>query len=342
MKQHSKLISLWIVSFGLLFGQYSELPDGNENTATNTGNWLKIGTSIRANSMGGSAVANSRGIAGIPDNSASLIYLKGSEVYFAKTNYLAGITHNVISYGKKLSQADYFGLHLFFLDSGPMKVTNIYYPLGTGEDYKVTDFALRIAYARKITEKIGVGVVANYLRENIYTTTMQSLAFDAGLLYNTGLFGNVLGFNISNLGPDVQFRGEGLEKTVDDTLSVDNRLSRISEKFSLPVVIRYGLKNDLVGPGSSFIRMENHRLTLSADGIRSTDYLMYGAAGLEYSFNEFAFIRTGYNLGHDTAKLSAGAGLAFRTSAFALKVDYAFVDYGILKPVHQLAIGAEF
>ncbi|MBT3847782.1 MAG: hypothetical protein HOK12_02725, partial [Candidatus Marinimicrobia bacterium] len=44
----------------------------------------------------------------------------------------------------------------------------------------------------------------------------------------------------------------------------------------------------------------------------------------------------------DTAGLSAGLGLNVRLGKMALSVDFAFVDYDVLKNTNQLAIGLEF
>ena len=63
---------------------------------------------------------------------------------------------------------------------------------------------------------------------------------------------------------------------------------------------------------------------------------------MECRFLNLTFIRSDSYFGHDPAELSAGAGLIFRMGAVAIKTDYAFVDFGILKSVHQIAIGIEF
>ena len=71
--------------------------------------------------MGGAFVAAGEGVSAIPYNPAGVSFIKKSEGYYSKTNYVAGITHNVMSYGMKLSGSDFFGVHLFYLDSGLME-----------------------------------------------------------------------------------------------------------------------------------------------------------------------------------------------------------------------------
>ena len=50
----------------------------------------------------------------------------------------------------------------------------------------------------------------------------------------------------------------------------------------------------------------------------------------------------GTHLNHDTAGLSLGAGANIRLGKMILSVDYAFVDYDILKYTNQVAIGLKF
>ena len=81
----------------------------------------------------------------------------------------------------------------------------------------------------------------------------------------------------------------------------------------------------------------NH-LKISLDGINPIDYTVYGGVGLEYSWRDMAFVRGGTHLFHDTAGLSLGGGLKWGM----IVVDYAYVNYGILKETHQFGISLVF
>ena len=50
----------------------------------------------------------------------------------------------------------------------------------------------------------------------------------------------------------------------------------------------------------------------------------------------------GTHLNHDTAGLSLGVGGNIRLGRMMLTVDYAYVDYDILKYTNQVAIGLKF
>ena len=326
----------------LLLGQYRDIPDVVTKVATAAGSFLKLETSARAIGMGGANVASGRGVSGIPYNPSSIGFIQKSEAYFSQVNYLAGIKHGVLTYGTRIGPSDFIGFHLFYLDSGPMAVTNEYYPDGTGEDFRVVSTAFRTTYARKMTDRLKVGGSLNYIRDMIYDADMQAIAFDVGSNFDTGIYGIMLGMSITNFGPEVQYNGESLHITVPDTIDVDERVSKITTKFPLPLVFRLGIEDEIVGPNSVFIKHPQHSLKISIDGIKPNDFTVYGTMGLEYSWQNLAFARMGTRLGHDTAGLSAGAGLKVRLGKMMAVVDYAFVDYDLLRSTHQVSLGIEF
>jgi len=309
-------------------------PDAVTKVGTSAANWLKVESGTRGIAMGGSQVASGRGISGAYYNPASIAFIEGSEVYYSKSNYLAGITHNTIGYGTRLTPTDYFALHLFYLDSGDMKVTTVPSPNGTGEMFNVLDISLRLIYGKQLTDRLRIGGSIKYIREEIYTMQMQSFVFDLGSNFNTGIYGLKLGMSVSNFGPDVRFTGEGLQVEVDPTDDISGFQQKITQKFSVPLVFRLGIQKYLIGEDEESI----NRFTVSADAINPIDYTVYVGIGAEYSWNNMAFIRGGTHLFHDTAGLSLGGGLKWSMVA----VDYAYVNYGILKETHQFGISLNF
>ena len=326
----------------MLFGQYRDIPDVVTKVATSAGGFLKLETSARAIGMGGSFVASGRGVSGIPYNPSSIAYIEKNEAYFSQVNYLAGIQHGVLTYGTRIGPSDFIGLHLFYLNSGLMEVTTELFPDGTGEDFSVMSMAARATYARSLTDRLKVGLTVNYIRDQIAETLMQAVSYDVGSNFQTGIYGTVLGMSITNFGPEVQYTGEDLSVQVADTIDVDGSLQRITDKFPLPLTFRLGVENMIMGPEGSFLKNENQTLTISMDGIKPNDYVVYGSRGLEYGWKNLAFLRMGTHLNHDTAGLSLGVGGNIRLGRMMLTVDYAYVDYDILKYTNQVAIGLKF
>ena len=334
-----RLLTVVIFSIGLLSANFRNIPDIVTKVGTCAGNWLKLETGTRAIGMGGAHVAAGNGVYPAPYNPASIGFVKGSDTFWSKSNYVAGITHNVLGYATQLTESDFVGLHLFYMDSGDMDVTTVEQPNGFGETFSVTGLSLRGIYTKILTDRLKIGFSIKYLREQIYTTYMQSFVVDIGSNFDTGIYGMVLGMSVSNFGPQVEYKGEGLEIVVDSDLDPDEKLSRVTEKFSLPLTFRLGVKNDIIGPNSEFMNMgDMHKLTFAMDGINALDYTVYGTMGLEYTWNNMASVRMGTHLGHDTAGMSFGFGLDYNR----IVLDYAYVNYGVLDVTHQFGIGLGF
>jgi len=326
-----KRIFIFVIFIGLSFSQYRDIPDVVTKVATTAGNWLKLETGARGVGMAGAMVAAGTGISAITYNPASIGFVKGSELYYSKTNYLAGISHSSMAYGTQVTPTDFIALHLFSFNSGKMDVTNAYYPDGTGEKFDVTGLSLRGTYAKMLTDRLKFGVSIKYIREAIYTTAMQTVAIDLGSNFDTGIYGVILGMSVSNFGPDVQFTGEGLEQQVADTLSVDEALSKLTDKFPIPMSFRVGIKKDVFDNST-------HKLTVAMDGVNPVDYVVTGNIGLEYSWLETAYIRGGTHLNHDTASFTVGGGIKIGN----ILVDYAYANYGILENTNQFGLRFEF
>jgi len=336
------VLIILLITTSLVFSQYRDIPDVVTKVATSAGNWLKLETNPRAVGMGGAFVASGRGIGAVSYNPAAIAFVKGQEGYIFRTNYIAGITHNVVSYGRRLSGSDFIGFHLFYLDSGPMDVTNRDYPNGTGEQFHVQSIAFRTTYGRRMTDRLKVGINLNFIHDKIYTVAMNALAFDIGSNFDTGIYGFKLGMSITNFGPEVQYHGEGLQQTVPDTIDVDKVLEKVTDQYPLPLVFRLGIDNELMGSNSVFVQNDTHTLKIAVDGVVPNDYTFTGHVGLEYGYKEMGYIRGGLRMGHDTATISGGGGVRLQTRAMTFNIDYAFTDFGVFKLTHQVGLGLEF
>jgi hypothetical protein len=323
---------------------FSMCGDVISKVATSAGNWLKLETDARAIGMGGAYVAMGAGISGVPYNPASIAFVEKQEGFLSQTKYIADITYNVLGYSRNMNEdmnTDFFGIHIFSLDSGPMDVTldNAESQSGTGETFKFTGLCIRGTYARRLTDRLSIGVTGKYIREQIYTTFMHTYAFDIGSNFNTGLYGFVFGMSISNIGPEAKYQGEGLtDYEIDE--SGDYELS--TEPFPLPMTLRIGITNELIGPESELMPSETHKLLIAVDAINPIDYTLYGTMGMEYAWKDMIFARMGYRIGHDTAKWSVGGGFRVNGDGYKVGLDYAYVNYGILDYTHQFGINFEF
>ena len=290
--------------------------------------WAEVETGTRAVGMAGSQVASGNNISAIPYNPASLGFVEKSQIFVSKASYLAGISHNTIAYGTKVSPSDFVGVHLYYLDSGSMAESD---EDGlTGQTFKFTGLALRVAYAKQMTDRLKLGGNIKFLRETTTSAdlSMSSIGFDIGSNFDTGIYGMVLGMCISNFGPEGRYIGDGLD-IVDEDGGEDNQ--KETQYFPMPLTFRVGLKNDVWEKNAS-------RLTISMDAINPLDYELYGMMGMEFVWNDLVFVRSGMHLGHDTAGFTFGGGVSWNNIA----LDFAYADYAILESTWQAGLSFKF
>ncbi|MEM1270600.1 MAG: PorV/PorQ family protein, partial [Bacteroidota bacterium] len=153
-----------VLAAPITFAQDS--PD--EGTITKVGTtaaqFLKLGMSARAISMGSAFVAEASDLSAVYWNPAGLASLQGGAVQVSHTEYLAGIDYEVAAFGTSLGRNGALGASVIFLDSGDMEVRTVDAPDGTGEQFGVQNVALQLSYARALTDRFSLGVTGKYIR----------------------------------------------------------------------------------------------------------------------------------------------------------------------------------
>ena len=172
------------------------------------------------------------------------------------------------------------------------------------------------------------GLSGKYFREGISDSEdakMSGLALDFGATYKLNSPELTLGASISNLGPNVQFFGDGGDVNVPDTLETGGVLSKITQPFPLPVTIKFGVAKDML--------FNNHKVSIAIDMNKSMDYSVFFNIGSEYTFKNMVSARVGTFIGHDTAFYSLGLG----GKIGKIKVDYGLSNYSIFSMTHQFS-----
>ena len=306
---------------------------------TDAANFLKLETGISGIGMGGARVASANNISDIGYNPASISFTKTSDLYFSMRDYLVDIKIGSIGYSRKISPTDYIGLYLFYLDSGDIERTTLDSPDGGIGYYKVQDLVLSGIYSKVVTDRLRLGVSLKYVQEDLWTTSFKTVAFDLGSIFDTGIYGFVLGMSVSNFGPEIQYSGEGLE---NENLDLLEPQMWATEKYNLPLIFRLGISNELIGKNSIFMKDSFQKLVVEADAVSPSDSRLYGSLGLEYSWNEMLYVRAGKYLNHHTAGLAFGAGIKYSLGLFGFGLNYAFSNYGMLESTSQYSMNLIF
>ena len=328
-----KIYIAFILIFNFVF------PETVTQEGTDAGNFLKLETGISGIGMGGAHVASANNISGIGYNPSAISFTKGSDLYFSYRNYLVDISIGSIGYATQLSPTNFLGLYLFYLDSGEMVRTTIDNPDGGIGSFKVQDLVFSGVYSRIVTDRLRLGVTFKYIREDLWQTSFSTVALDVGSIFDTGIYGLVLGMSVSNFGPEIQYQGEGLENENLDEL--DPQMWS-TEKWNLPLVFRLGVSNEIIGKNSIYVKDNTQRLIVEADAVSPSDSKLYGSLGLEYSWNNILYLRTGSYINHHTAGFSFGAGLNYNLGILRFGANYAYSDFGMLDGTSQFSVNLGF
>lgn len=293
---------------------------------------LLIPVGARGVALGPSAMVFARGADAIYFNPAGLGRMDRSvEAMFSQMSYFADIN---VSYGAIGVSAGSFGSLGFTLKTisfGDIPVTTSSYPDGTGELYSPTFMTIGATYAKDLTDRIAIGVTANFITEQIMSMSANGIAFNVGIQYqNLGIQGLALGVAIKNIGPNMKFSGSNAYIQADNPN--DNRplnpyvveMAEFAMPSNLEIGIGYAPKLDeqnQISVGGTF-RNNNYQ---------DDEYNL----GAEYGFNNMFFVRGGYTFAPETQKdalnqkgyiydYTAGAGINYTVGGVALSFDYAY------------------
>lgn len=311
---------------------------------TTSAQFLKLGVGARALSLGGSFVARSNDLAAMYWNPAGLASLQGSSVQLAYTRYVADINYQFAAFGTNLGDMGTIAASIIYLDSGDMEVRTVRDPEGTGEKFKVQDFALQLSYGRHLTDRFAIGGSMKFVQERIWHSSASTIAFDVGTFFTTPYDRLHLAASFSNFGPKMQMSGRDILFSQDPAPDQQGNVEIVNSEYlmdehPLPLLFRIGVAWDAVRTG-------NHQVIFSTDAAHPNDNYEYVNVGMEYSFRELVSFRAGYkNLFEEQSEqgLTFGGGINLRLDrALRARFDYAYADFGRLEGTHWFTVDLGF
>ena len=309
--------------------------------------FLKLGIDARATGMGEAYVAVSDDISSVYWNPAGLATKLDQQAFFSHTEWVADIKHEyvAVSYTDGI-QALALSASVLHMDDMEETTEETFAP--TGRTFTNSDIAIGLTYSNAFTDKFSFGLTGKYLRENLYDFSINSYAFDIGSLYNTQWNNLTIGMTLRNFGPDVLYEidndSDGL--TDEDPFDLldndgDGVIDEDGEElgFKIPMSFSLGLAMDVM-------RNEQQALIVAAQLDNIVDRRETWNLGTEYTYNNFA-LRGGYQIGHDTATYSFGAGFKVSTRLAIFNLDYAYTDMSDLTEdfvngVHRFSVKMNF
>ncbi len=312
-------------------------------TGTTVGQFVGIEPSARIAAMGNAGVAIDDGIQSVYYNPGALGSFSRSAIQFTHSAWLADITYDYAAGALPLKNMGMLFASVTALNSGDIAVRTVTQPLGTGERYSVTDFALGLGFGRRFTTRFGVGAQLNYINESIWHSSMHVVTFSAGTTYLLTNDGIKLGASLTNFGTKGRFSGRDLAIQYDadpgthgDNSSLPGRQS--TDEFPVPILFRVGLSMPRqVG--------ESSRILLAVDAFHPNDNTESMSGGAEWSWKDTFALRAGYqNLFQQDSDvgLTLGVGIKGDLIGSGFQLDYAWADHDKLQETHRVTFAVLF
>jgi hypothetical protein len=334
-------LSLCIVVAMLVQGSSDAV--AQTKTGTTIGQFLLIEPSARVAAMGNAGVATFADAQAGYFNPASWGNLANSDAQFTYGTWLAGIRYNHAAVSVMLGERSALGLTLTTLNSGDITVRTVQQPLGTGEKYEVTNTAIGVGYAARLTDRFSAGLLVSYVQESIWHSSLTVFAVNIGTLYRVTSEGMYIGASISNFGTRGSYSGTDLRIRFDNDASTHGDNSNLpgqvtTDEFSLPIVFRVGIAYPLTFPGKN-------ALTLAVDAYHPSDNTESMSFGAEWKVMGLVSIRGGYQqvFQQDSeVGLTLGGGIDSDLLGLPVHVDYGWASHGRLGDVQRISVGMAF
>lgn len=264
--------------------------------------FLKIDVGTRAVSMGRTMTAIPDGINAVYGNPAGLLKIHDKELSMTYNTWLADMKYSHIGYGLPMSDRTALAFSGSLLDYGKIEGRDLTgFPIGTIRGYDQM-LAFTLAYRR--TPKLGIGLTAKAMREKLENEKAKAIAFDFGMIQQTGVPGLFIGAAVTNVGTRIKF---------------------IQQADPLPFAYRMGAAWHLF----------EWRLQVGADILKRRDSNIEYNVGMEYRPVKQLALRGGFSTEND---LDDGLTAGFGIDLSALHFDYAYVPYGDLGKTHRMTL----
>ena len=304
---------------------------GSQRAGTSSGSFLKIGIGARASSLGEAFVAIANDPSAIYWNPAGLASIQRQEIQLSHVSWPADINYEHAAYvipSRRFGGSFAFQLGVLATE---MDETDEYHPFSTGRSFLYSDAVAGVAYARRWTDKLLVGLGAKYMHEDLGSDvggpTLDAFLVDMGSIYYLG-YGSVrIAVALTNFGPELTPGGTFVSPVTGEQRTYDG--------FDPPILFRYGI---------AFEPIENaqQRLTTSLEIAQPADNAQRIKTGLEWTWLRRLALRSGYDFNADALNFSAGAGLFLTLGHTVSTLDYAFTAAGPLGSVNRLSLGMKF
>jgi len=334
--------------------------DPNTRVATRGANFLEIGVGARAMGMGGAYTAIAQDVTALYWNPAGISHITGVSASLSVADLYGGlgIRHVFAGAVMPVGSSGAIGVSYIQLSSGDIERTTEASPEGNdpafGAVFSWTSTAAELAYGRRLTDRLDLGVGFKFVTEGIDNASAGYLGFDIGTQFRTGLYGTTIGAALVNLGTSGRFQGPAIQRfAIDEFRPGATAVEFRTTSNPMPTAFRFGVRTDLMGSAEALLSGagDNH-LVMTGEILDGIDTDVNYTVAAEYNFRGMLFLRAGkrwVNEAHTESFRTGGYGLSYGGglsiplggSGRRIGFDYAHTNMGELNniQIYSFALG---
>ena len=354
---------LLLLPCGALSGQGTGtvlLPDPKNPTTrvgTRGANFLEIGVGARGMALAGAYTSVAEGVTALYWNPAGISEIEGPAVAFSLTKLYqdANIDHSFAGGVLPVGANGAVGIALTNLTSGDIERTTEAFPEGNdpifGRTFSYSATAAGLYYARRLTDRLGVGIGVKAASEGIDNAHANYFGVDVGTKFRTGLYGTHIAASISNLGSSGRYRGAAIERfsTDQQILAAPTGVEFSTQELQMPTLFRFSVRSDVVGASDALLAANpNHNLIVLMDMADAIDTDVQLTLAAQYSFRDIVFLRAGKRFANEKQTTdfrgkgyggSVGGGLWLPLGGGRrLAFDYAYTEMNELQNIQVFSL----
>ena len=362
-----------ILIFISLFTAFLGYSQKERRVITTAVPFLMISSDARASGIGEQGVATSFDNFSQHWNPSKYVFSENSSGFgFSYTPYLSKIVNDVflgnLTYYIKNSERSAWSFSLKYFSLGDIDV--LQNPLDIPIIESPNEFTIDAGYSLKLNENFGLGITGRFLLSDVKLQSFDaesqaatSVAVDISGFFQSdivtiGRSNGILraGFNISNLGPKMKYTDLGQESFIPTNLKIGSGFEFLSDNSnsltvsfeinkllvptpSIPIydsseteIIAY--RQDDIGFLSGIFKSFGDAPDGSSEELKELTY----SFGLEYSFNESFFLRSGYFSEHELkgSRKFITLGTGFKTNSnLSIDLSYLISTSEIISPLEN-------
>ncbi len=294
-------ISLGVVLTGSFIATSFQANAGNPERAGQAGaSQLLINPYARSAGWAGANGAKTKGLESQYTNVAGIAGTKKTELMFMHSQWLRGTGININTFGftQKVGETGAVGLGIMSINAGKIERTTEDQPEGGLGTFTPRFTNIALSYAKGFSDNISGGITLRVISEGIDNVKAQGVSIDAGVQYHTGKYDQVhLGVALKNVGPKMQYKGDGLsaQKTVTNAYgnSYDLTINNKSNAFELPALLNISGAYDIYLLKDSTGRSKTHRVTVAGNFTSNSFTKDNFLFGVEYGWKDMVMVRGG-------------------------------------------------